>query len=121
ERGLFVHRTRLLSRYRCRLGRRKPFPVSESCIEQHRWLGYYIVSARPVDGGDGSPQEASKETVELLVARNVGEGMHEDLDVTNFSREPVEVRLTLEIESDFADFDETRDGRMQEGTIQRKW
>ena len=38
ERGLFVHRTRLLSRYRCRLGRRKPFPVTESCVEQHRWL-----------------------------------------------------------------------------------
>lgn len=121
ERGLFVHRTRLLSRYRCRLGRRKPFPVSESCVEQHRWLGYYIVSATPAGDGVESPQQASKETVELRIARNVGEGMHEDLDVANFSREPVELRLTLEIESDFADFDETRDGRRQEGGIQRNW
>lgn len=120
ERGLFVHRTRVLSRYRCRLGRRKPFPVTESAIEQHRWLGYYIVSADPAEDAD-TPQAASKQTLELCIARSVGEGMHEDYDLTNYSQQPVQLRLTLEIESDFADYDETRDGRKQEGTIERRW
>ena len=45
ENGLFVHETRMLSLYRCRIGRQRPFPVALSSIRQDHWMGYYIVRA----------------------------------------------------------------------------
>ena len=45
QQGFFVHQTRLLSRYRCRLNGECPLPVALSHVDQHAWLGYYIVSA----------------------------------------------------------------------------
>ena len=45
EQGLFVHQTRLLSRYRCLLDGQPPVPVALSNIGQNAWLGYYIIAA----------------------------------------------------------------------------
>jgi hypothetical protein len=42
DQGLFVHQTRLLSRYRYLIDGRQPQAVSVSNVAQHSWLGYYI-------------------------------------------------------------------------------
>jgi len=48
-------------------------------------------------------------------------GLHEDLDITNYARRPVSVSLVLELDSDFADPEETKGERKQEGRIERSW
>jgi hypothetical protein len=49
EHGLFVHETRLLSRYRYLIDDRLPQPVALSNVEQHTWLGYYFRKRRRGD------------------------------------------------------------------------
>lgn len=120
--GLFVHQTRLVSLYRLRLGGRRPLLVSGSSVTQDRWLGYYILAATGPAEERGSPQSASQQTLELRLARTVGEGMHEDYDLTNWTQEPLQVRMTLEVDGDFADLDETIKGeRQQNGELRRDW
>lgn len=115
ENGLFVHETRMLSRYRCRIGRRTPFPVAMSSIRQDQWLGYYITSAT------GSLRESAQQALEMQVLRVVGEGMHEDIDLANHTQAPMRFRLTFEIDGDFADLEETHGPRKQRGKLLRHW
>ena len=98
DRGLFVHETRLLSRYRWLIDGEPPQPVSASNVSQRSWLGYYISSAKggPVEKERDAISAAAQEAVELRLSRHVGGGMHEDVDVTNFARWPVELTLSLE-------------------------
>lgn len=121
EQGLFVRQTRMLSRYRCRLGGRNPIAVALSNVTQDRWLGYYILAAPGTGDDKSAPQTASQQTLELRIGRSVGEGMHEDYDLANYTQERVSVRLTLEIDGDFVDQDEAKEGRQQQGELRRQW
>lgn len=130
DHGFFVHQTRLLSRYRCRAGGRPPRPVALSTVEQHSWLGYYLLEPGDKDGdsdGNGgkanlkAPEAAAQHAVELRVSRVLGGGMHEDLDIANFSQRDVDFALVLELEADFADQQETGGRRQQQGLLEREW
>src|SRR5207247_844416 len=108
EAGLFVHETRLLSRYRYLIDGRLPDPNALSNVEQYSWLGYYVllvpgVDAGPADEGSGQVQEVSQQTLELRLSRYVGDGVHEDVDLTNYTQHPTSFRLDLKIDADFAD------------------
>src|SRR5215469_15271959 len=122
--GLFVGETRLLSRYRYLVNSKMPQTVAVSNVEQHSWLGYYITPAPNAkwkhDTGSGEMEEASEETVELKVSRTVGFGIHEDIDITNFTQKPVRFTFELELDSDFADQAETF-RRKQRGKLVRRW
>jgi glycogen debranching enzyme len=121
EEGLFVHETRVLSHYRVLVNGRPPHPVALSNVKQNTWLGYYIVSAEnPADAG-GSPQDAAQQAIEVRISRAVGYGMHEDLDLTNYTLSPVTLQLELEVQSDFADQSETKGQRRQRGSVERRW
>lgn len=126
EHGLFVHQTRLLSRYRYLIDGRAMLPVVLSNYEQHNWLGYYImlppgVTTREPDQGSGQMQELSQQTLELRLSRYVGEGIHEDVDLTNFTQQTTRFQLELEIDADFADVVETKGDRQQFGDLRREW
>jgi hypothetical protein len=126
EKGLFVRQTRLLSRYEYRIDGVLPYPSALSNVEQHTWHGYYIVPAPGAalvrDDGSGGIEGLTQQTLELRLSRFVGDGIHEDVDLTNFSLRPVTFRFTLELGADFADLDETRHGRRQQrGSITRRW
>jgi glycogen debranching enzyme len=106
--GLFVHETRLLSRYRYLVDGRAPYPVALSNVGQSSWLGYYVtlpdgVETGEPDHGSGQLAPLSQQTVELRVSRAVGEGLHEDLDLTNFTQQPVAFDFEIHIDADFAD------------------
>jgi hypothetical protein len=98
ERGLFVHETRLLSRYRYRVDGQPFHPVSISNVAQHSWLGYYIAPApdRLRRSGQYTVADAAQQSLELRLSRYVGEGLHEDVDLTNYTQESVEFTLELE-------------------------
>lgn len=123
DRGLFVHETRLLSRYRWLVDGKPPQPVSASNVNQRSWLGYYIA---PPPGGPGEKERdpisgTAQDAIELRLSRFVGGGMHEDIDISNFARRRVELTLSLELESDFADQAETGGERQQKGRRSSKW
>ncbi|HEX5731876.1 MAG TPA: glycogen debranching N-terminal domain-containing protein [Blastocatellia bacterium] len=126
EHGLFVHQTRLLSKYLYLIDGKRMLPVVLSNYEQHNWLGYYItlppgVATREPDQGSGQMQEMSQQTLELRLSRYVGEGIHEDVDLTNFTGQSTAFRLELEVDADFADVVETKGDRRQFGKLTRDW
>src|SRR5688572_29661529 len=123
--GLFVHETRLLSRLRYLIDGRLPEPVALSNVEQHSWLGYYIHlvpgAREELDTGSGQVPSSTRDTLELRVFRRVGEGLHEDVDLTNYSGAPTRFELTIEIASDFADVVEAGRERKQKGRTKTRW
>jgi N-terminal domain of (some) glycogen debranching enzymes len=124
--GLFVRETRLLSRYEYRIDDRVLEPSALSNIEQHTSLAYYFVRSpgappREPDHGSGLVPLATEETLEVRVFRSVGEGLHEDLHLTNFSRSPSTFKLTLIVEADFADYVESGGARQQHGESSIRW
>jgi glycogen debranching enzyme len=118
EHGLWVYQCRMLSRYRWLINGQPPLMVSNSNLEQHSWLGYYITSTQALqDAVEPDPQHS----IELRLSRQVGPGMHEDIDITNFTQSQVSFFLELEIESDFADPKEAGHKRMQWGKLRKSW
>jgi glycogen debranching enzyme len=124
--GLYVYQTRLLSRYEWRVNGELLHPVALSNVEQHNWLGYYIVAAPGVKGftdeGSGEMENASEETLEILISRFAGEGIHEDLDLVNFTMETVKFDLELSFDADFGGAYEVDQGkRIQQGELRGEW
>jgi glycogen debranching enzyme len=125
DRGLFVHQTRLLSRYRYLINDEPPQPVGLSNVEQHTWLGYYIAPS-PNEKGErgeilGPAGIIAQQAIELRLSRFIGDGMHEDVDLTNFTQQRVSLTLKLEVDADFADPDETKGRRQQQGERTLGW
>jgi glycogen debranching enzyme len=124
DHGFFVRSTRLLSRYEYRLNGRPLFPNGVSNVEQHTWLGYYVAPApEAVDDyvTQGPGGAAAQHTIEVRLSRFVSDGLHEDVDVTNFTQRPANLTLDLILDADFADTAETKGERLQRGTIEREW
>jgi glycogen debranching enzyme len=124
DRGFFVQQTRLLSRYRYTIDGRAWTPLALSNVAQHSWLGYYV--ARPpgdtADDPDAGPGGAlSSQPIELRLSRFVGDGFHEDVDITNFTTGRVAFSLRLAVDADFADRAETGGPRLQSGERRRDW
>jgi glycogen debranching enzyme len=124
DQGFFVDETRLVSDYRLRIDGQPLFPVALSNVDQHSWLGYYIVSPPGVGRARANvfePTQAAQHTLEVRVSRFVGDGMHEDLDLTNFTQQNIAVDLTVTVDADFADQQEIGSERQQHGTRTSVW
>jgi glycogen debranching enzyme len=126
ERGLFFHETRILSKYKYCINGEELIASAVSNVEQHSWLGYYItyppeISSEKKDEGSGAVKEVSQNTLELRISRYIGEGMHEDLDLTNFTQSPTLFQLTIELDADFADQIETLQDKIQSGEMRQVW
>jgi glycogen debranching enzyme len=60
--------------------------------------------------------------LELTIGRSVGEGIHEDLDVTNYSLRPVRFMLEIALRCDFADLFEVKSHQfVRRGRIVTHW
>ncbi len=71
-------------------------------------------------GANGS--QLPENCLHLRLDRTIGSGIHEDYELTNYSREPVEVDLEVSIESDFADLFDVKDHRpLLRGTLHSSW
>ena len=111
--GLFVYETRLVSVLRYFINDQLPVPNVLSNVEQHSFLAYYIVAAPGVDAGEpdrgsGMVPPESRQPLELRVSRFAGDGLHEDIDLTNYAKEATRFTFAIEIEhdcSDIADLD----------------
>jgi glycogen debranching enzyme len=126
DHGLFFNETRLISRHRFTVDGQPLRAVALSNVLQHSFLGYLIrvppgFPEEERDRGSGQTQEASQQALELRVSRFVGFGLHEDVDLSNFTQRSTAFRLTLELQADFADLVETHGDRLQQGTLACEW
>lgn len=121
EHGLWVYQSRMLSRYRWLVNGKPPVMAANSNLQQHSWLGYYIAS--PANAKDTGLDETdpAQQSIELRLSRQAGPGLHEDIDVTNFSRFSTSIHLELEVQSDFADPQEANGRRRQKGRLRMHW
>ena len=125
DHGLFVLQTRLLSRYRYLIDGEPPEPNVLSAVDHHSWLGYYVsvvpsAAREDADTGSGQVPASSRHPLEIRVSRFLDDGLHEDIDLTNYSDETATFTLAIEIEADFADRAETA-SRQQQGTLSQRW
>lgn len=125
DRGLFVHETRLLSRWEYFIDDRDPSPNAFSEVRQNHWVGYFVTAAPgvkppPRDEGSGQVPAASQSTLELQVTRLIDDGLHEDLDLTNYTTETASFVFAIALDADFADQGETRE-RRQFGETTVRW
>ncbi len=125
DHGLFVHETRVLSRWRHLIDEQEPSPNAASPINQHHWLGYSVIAAPnverpPEDDGSGQVPDESRITLELRVTRVIDEGFHEDIALTNYTRSTTSFVFTIDVEADFADQSETRE-RLQHGETRTRF
>ena len=120
--GLYVYQTRMLSRYHWSMDGELPQLSVQSPVEQHSWLAYYYVAppnCKQTPSGECNPLQ---ETIELRVARVVGEGMHEDVELTNHTQVATSITLALEVDADFAARKEVKEEkRQQHGKLNKTW
>jgi glycogen debranching enzyme len=118
EQGYFAADTRLVSGYRIKLGRLRPVLFNSSAIASHS-ARFEFTNAAILDA-DGA--EIPEHCLHLRLDRVVGHGVHEDYELTNYSRRRAEVSLEISIESDFADLFDVKSHRtVRRGSVQSSW
>jgi glycogen debranching enzyme len=118
EEGLYVYDTRLISRYAWLLNRKAPKLSTASNVDQNSWVAYYIQAPRGCAKTPAHECDPLQETVELRISREVGEGMHEHVHVTNHTQIAAPVSLRLNFEISFLSQSEVETGRKQHGKLE---
>jgi len=103
EHGLFTDDTRFLSYYAL-FANGRPWVLLTSAATTHYFARVYLTNNHFKT--EDSAIEAG--TLALVVERIIGEGLHEDLSVTNHGLGPVRFNLELALRSDFADIFEVK-------------
>ncbi len=121
DHGLWVYQTRMLSKYRWLIEGKPPQLAGLSMVEQHSQLAYYIAAPPNCKETETGDCDATQQTIELRLSRFIGDGMHEDVDVTNHTQISTSFTLELEVASDFADPEEAGGKRKQKGHLATDW
>lgn len=119
--GLYVYDTRVLSRYRWLMNGTRPEFSCGSNLEQDSWLGYYVQAPENCKETPAKECDPLQETVELRLRRSVGEGMHEDVQLTNHTQIAAVVKIELQFEHQFISREEAKKGRKQHGKLELSW
>ena len=109
--GLFHHDCRVLSRYRLTIDGEPPEWVSSRAIESDDWI-CSLRSPRPGAGPEGP--ELPQDAIEIRIARRIGNGMLERIEVHNHGMTPRSCELGIEVAGDFADVLEIAGSRRQQ-------
>jgi glycogen debranching enzyme len=117
ELGVFAEDTRFVSHYASTVNGR-PWTRLSSSATAHYAERIYLVNPplplldREIPGG----------TLQLVITRAIGRGIHEDLDITNYSLTPAHFRFEITLRSDFADLFEVKAHRIvPRGNIVTTW
>jgi len=101
--GFFVRDTRLISYYEISLNRYRLLLLASSNITHHSALYQFTNPQFPTVNGN-----LPSGSLLITIRRDIVEGMHEDIDITNHYSKPVEFQLMLAIRCDFADIFEVK-------------
>jgi glycogen debranching enzyme len=102
QQGLFVRDTRVISGWRLLIDGAPLQPLATLPAEPFE--GTFVCRAAPRPGHDDA-------TIVVERRRFVSTGMREDVTVRNYGRETSGLHVTLEVEADFADLFEVKEGR----------
>ena len=119
--GLYIYDTRVLSRYAWTLNGKTPEFSCGSPIEQSIWMGYFIQAPENCNETPTHECDPLQQTLELRLSRSVGEGMHEDVFLTNHTQIATDVKLELHFEHAFESQTEAEEGRKQHGKLDLTW
>jgi hypothetical protein len=119
--GLYVYETRMLSRYGWLMNGKSPEFSCGSNLEQSSWMGYYVQAPSNCKETPAGECDPLQETVELRLTRSVGEGLHEDVQLTNHTQIPTVVRLQLQFKHQFDSRSEAQGERQQHGRLESHW
>ncbi len=117
EQGIFASDTRFLSHYEISANG-QPWQRLTSSATSYYAARIHLTNDR-FDTEDGAVPEG---TLALVISRAVGDGIHEDLDVTNYGLERVRFNLEIALRSDFADIFEVKSHHfVRRGRIVTQW
>jgi glycogen debranching enzyme len=117
EQGVFASDTRFVSYYAIFANGRRWIRLTSSPITYYAARIVLTNPAFKTEEGD-VPQG----TLGLVICRTVGEGIHEDLDVTSYGARPVRFNLEVALRSDFADLFEVKSHEfVRRGRIETAW
>lgn len=127
--GFYLHQTRFLSRLQIGVDGAAPKFASANVVDHHAITAFHLApsqtgrAAEPDGEGAGpSGSEVIQKAIELQVNAFTGDGLHLDLILTNHGLATAEIVLSLELEADFADFNEAlAQARQQNGLVDRTW
>ena len=119
--GLVVYQTRVLGKYRWLMNGREPEFSCGSKIEQHSWMGYFIQAPENWNETPSSESSPLQQTVELRLNRSVGEGMLEEVQLTNYTQISTRVRLELEFEPQFVSLEKAPGKPNPHGRLSSNW
>ncbi|MGZ4412060.1 MAG: amylo-alpha-1,6-glucosidase [Gaiellaceae bacterium] len=115
--GYFVADTRLASGYRLKLEGLAPTLLNSSAVRSHSARFEFTNPSLETVRGTIGPG-----TLHLRLDRVICHGVHEDYDLVNHGRRPVEVVLEVSVECDFADLFDVKSQRLpRRGSVQSKW
>ena len=117
--GLFFNNTRIISRFHHAIDGEHLRFVAASPVDAYSMLAYYQAPHLLQQVPRLNPEEPG---IVLRVTRSVGNGMHEDADLENYSQADVRCTLSWDIAGDFADIEETIGGeRRQNAQVTSCW
>jgi glycogen debranching enzyme len=117
EQGVFAADTRFVSRYAL-FANGQPWTRLTSAATAYHAARIYLTNPALATEDGGVPAGR----LGLVVGRTVGEGILEDLDITNYTQAPVRFNLEIALGSDFADLFEVKSHAfVRRGRIETEW
>lgn len=117
EKGLFFRDTRMISSYTLGICG-EPWELLNAAAITHYGARVFLTNPKLSD----EEGEIPAHSIGLVIGRSLGEGLHEDYDLTNYGMRAVRLVLELQIHSDFADIFEVRkQQRVRRGDTQTRW
>jgi glycogen debranching enzyme len=115
--GVFADDTRFVSYYEISADGNAWRRLSSAATTHYTSRAYLICDAFETEAG-----AIPSGTVGLIISRTIDDGIHEDLDITNFGRTLVKFNLEVALRSDFADIFEVKSHRfVRRGRIATEW
>ncbi len=117
DEGVYAIDTRFISSYRLYIDHQPWQLVNSSQLSFYASRFHLTNPAIFIEGG-----EIHEHAIGLTLNRTVGEGIHEDIDILNYTNHNISFVLELAILSDFADLFEVKAKRLiVRGKVQTRW
>ncbi|HET9743002.1 MAG TPA: glycogen debranching N-terminal domain-containing protein [Terriglobales bacterium] len=116
--GLWIFQSRALSRYRWLINGKPPEFSAFSPLAQNSSIGYYIAAPKNYKQTETQESDPAQQTIELRIRRQLGDGMHEHIYLSNHTQIRTVAELTLEVASDFKS---PSDKDKSPGSVSTRW
>ena len=117
DEGFFARDTRFISGYDLWINGRRPVLLNSSPVQF--FSSRFEFTNDPLLDVSGA---IDRQSLSIRLDRTVSGGVHEDLDIANYARRPVQLTIEVAITSDFADiFDVKLHTLVRRGSINSRW